>query len=174
MTIRSKQAEFIKYLLYFLIIVTVYSLQNCSYFSLMPRKITINLLPFFIAAAALLEPRPAAAGISVFIGALADASSMSADGLMIIYCFIAGIALSFIAQRYFQKMLPVCMLLGSAVLLVQHFLAYVFYSSAAYSIGIADALLSVSAELFVSATCFIPVFVLMKKISGRFTVSDSE
>ena len=131
MTERKNRA--IKYCAYSLLLLLLYILQTSRGTSVSVFGIRPDVIPFFVAAAALFDGPYAGGLFGFFAGLLCAVSSPAIDGLSALYLGVAGTVCGVVSQRYMRKVLPSALLLGTLIVLVQGVLSYVFYYALLYS-----------------------------------------
>jgi len=160
----------IKYSAYALVLLALFILQSARGTSISLMRVSVNVMPFFVASVALYEGPYAAGTLGFFAGLLVSVHSLLIEGLSALYLGLFGVIFGWFGAKYMRKVLPSALLGGALCLGVSWLTRYVFYYSLVYSIPLKAGFGQLLWELLLSVPFGAGVFFIVRAMNRRFEV----
>lgn len=167
--IRSGRNAVWKYGSYALLMLGLFVLQSSRGTGLRLWGGAWNMLPFFVASAALLEGPYAGGCFGFACGVLLAVNTTVIEGLsaLLLTCF--GILFGLFGAYYLRPVAPSMLAGGVLCLTVQAVLRYLFFEMLVYGAGVAMALKQFAGELILALPPAVLIWLAMERIHRRFT-----
>ena len=167
--IGSDRYTFLKYGSYALLMLGLFVLQSARGTALFLAGMSVNALPFFVAAVALLEG-PYAGGTYGFIcGVLLSLNSLNVEGFASLWLGLFGVIFGMLGAHYLRPVILSALAGGVLCMMPEAFFRYVFRELLRYGMGPGEALVQLGASLLLSLPAGALTWLAAKAICRRFS-----
>ena len=166
---RSDRYLFLKYGSYALLMLGLFVLQSSRGTDLRLMGATVNALPFFVAAVALLEGPFAGGAFGFFGGVLLNLNSPVNEGFASLWLVLFGVLFGLFGAYYLRRVILSALAGGVLCMLLEAVFSYLFYDLLFYGMGLGQALLQFGASLLLSLPAGTLTWLAVVWIHRRFT-----
>ena len=162
----------VKYSAYALLLLAIFVLQSARGTRITLLGGTVNAIPFFIAAVALMDgPYPAGA-LGFFAGLLVSIHSSVLEGLSALYFGLFGVAFGWFGSLQLRRVLPSAFLGGTVCLVGGWLFKFIFYYALVYGVPAAEGLKWLLGELLLSAPVGAALFFAVRALTRHFAEGE--
>ena len=167
--IRSDKYLFLKYGSYALLLLGFFLLQSSRGTAVSLWGVSIDALPFFVAAVALLDGPYAGGAFGFAAGVLTTLNSAGVEGFSSLYLALFGVLFGLFGAYYLRTILFSALAGGILAMMLEAFFRYVFYELLFYGMPLGQALTAFGLKLLLSLPVGALAYVLVRVVHRRFT-----
>lgn len=171
--IRSQRNAIWKYGSYALLMLGLFLLQSSRGTGLRLWGGAWNMLPFFVASAALLEGPYAGGSFGFVCGVLLAVNTTVLEGLSALLLTVFGVLFGLFGAYYLRPVLPSAMAGGLICMGTQAVLRYLFLDMLVYGAGVGMALRQFAGELILAVPPGLLIWLAMEALHRRFTEENT-
>lgn len=165
----SDRYTFLKYGSYALLMLGLFVLQSARGTAVFLAGESVNVLPFFVAAVALLEGPYAGGGFGFAGGVLLSLNSSGVEGFASLWLALFGVLFGLFGAHYLRRVTLSALAGGLICVLTEAFFRYVFRELPFYGMSPGEALLGLGASLLLSLPAGALTWLAVRQICRRFT-----
>ncbi len=167
--IRSDRYLFLKYGSYALLLLGLFVLQTARGTAVRLWGGSADVLPFFVAAVALLDGPYAGGAFGFAAGVLSTLNVAGVEGFSSLHLGLFGIFFGLFGAYYLRNILFSALFGGMIALLIGAFFRFLFYDLLFYGMGLGQALAACGLQLLLSLPAGALSYFLLRAIRRRFT-----
>lgn len=167
--IRSDKYLFLKYGSYALLLLGFFLLQSSRGTAVSLWGASIDALPFFVAAVALLDGPYAGGAFGFAAGVLTTLNSAGVEGFSSLYLTLFGVLFGLFGAYYLRTILFSALAGGILAMMMEAFFRYVFYELLFYGMPLGQALTAFGLKLLLSLPVGALAYALVRVVRRRFT-----
>ena len=167
--IRSDRYPFLKYGGYALLMLALFVLQSSRGTAISLLGASVNVMPFFVAAVALLDGPYAGGAMGFFGGVLLSLNSAGVEGFSSLSLALFGVCFGLFGAYYLRPVILSALSGGVLCMVLESLFTYVFHDLLLYRMSIPAALGAFGMELVLSLPVGALAFVCIRAIHRRFT-----
>lgn len=167
--IRSDRYVWLKYGSYALLLLGFFVLQSSRGTALWLGGATVNVLPFLVAAVALLDGPYAGGAFGFAGGVLLNLNNAGVEGFASLSLGLFGILFGLFGAYYLRNILFSALAGGMVCMAVESFFAYIFHDLLIYGMSLPQAMGLFGRQLLLSLPVGALAYVLVSAVHRRFT-----
>jgi len=167
--IRSDRYPFLKYGSYALLMLALFVLQSTRGTAIHLWGASVNVMPFFVAAVALLDGPYAGGVMGFFGGVLLNLNSAGLEGFSSLSLSLFGICFGLFGAYYLRPVILSALSGGFLCMVLETLFRYVFHDLLIYNMHLLEALRAFGLELVLSLPAGALAFVCIRAVHRRFT-----
>lgn len=167
--IRSDRYPILKHGGYALLMLALFVLQSSRGTAIHAWGASVNVMPFFVAAVALLDGPYSGGAFGFFAGVLLTLNNAGVEGFASLTLGLFGIGFGLFGAYYLRPVILSALSGGVLCMLVEAVFHYVFYDLLIYGMPLSDALRIFSLELAMSLPAGALTYLLARAVHRRFT-----
>ncbi len=167
--IRSDRYLFLKYGSYALLLLGLFLLQSTRGTGVQLWGASPDVLPFFVAAVALLDGPYAGGAFGFAAGVLTTLNSTGIEGFASLYYALFGIFFGLFGAYFMRNILFSALSGGILCMLIEAFFRYLFYDLLFYGMGLGQALAAFGLQLLLSLPVGALCYLLLRAVWRRFS-----
>jgi len=167
--IHSDRYTILKYSSYALLMLALFVLQSSRGTAVHALGASVNVMPFFVAAVALLDGPYTGGTLGFFAGVLLTVNGTGVEGFGSLLLGLFGIAFGLFGAHYLRPVILSALSGGLVCMVVESVFRYVFYDLLVYGMSLPAALGAFGARVVLSLPVGALVWLLVRGIHRRFT-----
>lgn len=167
--IHSDRYTFLKYGSYSLLMLLFFLLQSSRGTALWLWGATVDVMPFFVAAVALLDGPYAGGAFGFAAGVLLTLNSAAVEGFSSLALGLFGIGFGLFGAYYLRTVIFSALAGGVLCMTLEAVLGYIFHDLLFYGMGLLEALRLYGLQLLLSLPAGALAWALVRAIHRRFT-----
>jgi len=171
--IRSDRYTLLKYSGYALLMLGLFVLQTSRGTSLYLWGATVNVMPFLVAAVALLDGPFAGGVLGFFAGVLLTVNGTGVEGFSSLLLSLFGLGFGLFGAHYLRPVILSALSGGLVCRVVESAVRYVFHDLLMYGMGMPEALGLFGARLLLSLPAGALTWLMVRAVHHQFTEDNT-
>ena len=167
--IHSDRYTVLKHSGYALLMLALFVLQSSRGTAIHLWGATVNVMPFFVAAVALLDGPYAGGSFGFFAGVLLTLNATGVEGFGSLGLGLFGVGFGLFGAYYLRTVILSTLSGGVLYMVLETLFRYVFYDLLVYGMSLTEELLAFCAQLALSLPAGALTYLLIRAIHRRFT-----